>query len=135
MAGLGVQPARAAADAFAGLGIPRQQALWQVRALRAGAPVLDAAAAEGATLFDMSPQPLPAVAPLRSVAADYAGTGLSLRDHPVRFLRESLARRGAVHCAQLRARNTYSIGNLNCTRFCNFASNNIFSKISCHITS
>jgi len=92
----------AAADAFAGIGIPRQQALWQVRALRSGAPVLDAAADEGATLFDMAPQPLPAVAPLRSVAADYAGTGLSLRDHPVRFLRESLARRGAVRCAELR---------------------------------
>jgi error-prone DNA polymerase len=92
----------AAADAFAGIGIPRQQALWQVRALRSGAPVLDAAADAGATLFDMAPQPLPAVAPLRSVAADYAGTGLSLRDHPVRFLRESLARRGAVRCAELR---------------------------------
>jgi error-prone DNA polymerase len=51
----------------------------------------------------MSPQPLPAVPPLQSVAADYAGAGLSLRDHPIRFLRESLARRGAVPCAALRA--------------------------------
>jgi error-prone DNA polymerase len=64
--------------------------------------VLDAAAEAGATLFDMAPQPLPAVPPLRAVAADYAGTGLSLRDHPMRFLRESLARRGAVPCAALR---------------------------------
>ena len=87
----------AAADAFDGMGVPRQQALWQVRALRDGAaPVLDEAAEQGATLFDMSPQPLPAVPPLQSVAADYAGAGLSLRDHPIRFLRESLARRGAV---------------------------------------
>jgi error-prone DNA polymerase len=93
----------AAADAFAGMGVPRQQALWQVRALRDGdAPVLDEAAEQGATLFDMSPQPLPAVPPLQSVAADYAGAGLSLRDHPIRFLRESLARRGAVPCAALR---------------------------------
>jgi error-prone DNA polymerase len=94
----------AAADAFAGIGIDRQQALWQVRALRGGdAPVLDAAAEEGATLFDMSPQPLPAVAPMRAVAADYASTGLSLRDHPIRFLRRSLERRGAVPCAELAA--------------------------------
>jgi error-prone DNA polymerase len=94
----------AAADAFAGMGVPRQQALWQVRALRDGdAPVLDEAAEQGATLFDMSPQPLPAVPPLQSVAADYAGAGLSLRDHPIRFLRESLARRGAVPCAALRS--------------------------------
>ena len=94
----------AAADAFAAMGVPRQQALWQVRALRDGdAPVLDEAAEQGATLFDMSPQPLPAVPPLQSVAADYAGAGLSLRDHPIRFLRESLARRGAVPCTALRA--------------------------------
>jgi error-prone DNA polymerase len=94
----------AAADAFAAMGVPRQQALWQVRALRdSDAPVLDEAAEQGATLFDMSPQPLPAVPPLQSVAADYAGAGLSLRDHPIRFLRESLARRGAVPCAALRA--------------------------------
>jgi error-prone DNA polymerase len=92
----------AAADAFAGIGVPRQQALWQVRVLRGGpAPVLDAAAAGGATLFDMSPQPLPVPAPLREVAHDYGATGLSLRDHPVRFLRASLARRGAVPCAAL----------------------------------
>jgi error-prone DNA polymerase len=100
--GLGALRRLAAADAFAGIGVPRQQALWQVRALRGGAPVLDAAAEAGATLFDMAPQPLPAVPPLRAVAADYAGTGLSLRDHPMRFLRESLARRGAVPCAALR---------------------------------
>ena len=93
----------AAADAFAGMGISRQQALWQVRALRGGdTPVLDDAAQRGATLFDMLPQPLPPVPPLRSVAADYSSTGLSLHDHPIRFLRESIARRGGTECAQLR---------------------------------
>jgi error-prone DNA polymerase len=98
----------AAADAFAGIGVPRQQALWQVRALRGGEPVLDEAGAAGATLFDMSPQPLPAAAPLREVAIDYAATGLSLRDHPIRFLRDALARRGAVPCAQLASAGTAS---------------------------
>jgi error-prone DNA polymerase len=94
----------AAADAFAGMGISRQQALWHVRALRGGdTPVLDDAAQRGATLFDMLPQPLPPVPALRSVAADYSSTGLSLHDHPIRFLRESIARRGGSECAQLRA--------------------------------
>jgi error-prone DNA polymerase len=94
----------AAADAFSGMGISRQQALWQVRALRGGdTPVLDDAAQRGATLFDMLPQPLPPVPALRSVAADYSSTGLSLHDHPIRFLRESIARRGGIECAQLRA--------------------------------
>jgi error-prone DNA polymerase len=93
----------AAADAFAGMGISRQQALWQVRALRGGdTPVLDDAAQRGATLFDMLPQPLPPVPALRSVAADYSSTGLSLHDHPIRFLRESIARRVGSECAQLR---------------------------------
>jgi error-prone DNA polymerase len=93
----------AAADAFTGMGISRQQALWQVRALRGGdTPVLDDAAQRGATLFDMLPQPLPPVPALRSVAADYSSTGLSLHDHPIRFLRESIARRGGTECAQLR---------------------------------
>ena len=86
------------------MGLSRQQALWQIRALRdLDAPVLDEAAHEGATLFDMAPQPLPPVPRLREVAADYASTGLSLKDHPMRFLRRSLERRGAVVCAQLRA--------------------------------
>ncbi|MFO0963013.1 MAG: error-prone DNA polymerase [Phycisphaerales bacterium] len=101
---LGALRRLAAADAFGSMGLSRQQALWQIRALRdLDAPVLDEAAHEGATLFDMAPQPLPPVPRLREVAADYASTGLSLKDHPMRFLRRSLERRGAVVCAQLRA--------------------------------
>ena len=115
-AGVGAPALRrlAAADAFAGMGIPRQQALWQVRALRdAGAPVLDEAAAAGATLFDMTPQPLPAVPALRQVAQDYATTGLSLKDHPLRFARESLGHRGAITCAELpQAVGTAAVGGL-----------------------
>jgi error-prone DNA polymerase len=113
--GCGVRALRclALADAFAGMGIGRQQALWQVRALRERPePVLDAAADGGATLFDSLPQPLPPVGALRAVAADYASTGLSLRAHPVSFLRESLARRGAVECARLAGFRTAVVGGL-----------------------
>jgi error-prone DNA polymerase len=115
-AGMGAPALRrlAAADAFAGMGIPRQQALWQVRALRdAGAPVLDEAASAGATLFDMAPQPLPVVPALRQVAQDYAVTGLSLKDHPLRFVRPSLERRGAIPCAALpQATGSAAVGGL-----------------------
>ncbi|MFM1936111.1 MAG: hypothetical protein RI990_1070 [Planctomycetota bacterium] len=92
----------ARADAFASMGIGRQQALWQVRALRAGdEPVLRDASERGATLFDDVPQPLPAMPRMRQVADDYASTGLSLRAHPVGLLRRALAERGVVECSRL----------------------------------
>jgi error-prone DNA polymerase len=102
--GCGVPTLRrlARADAFGSMGLARQQALWQVRALRdEAAPVLEAAAEQGATLFDMRPQPLPVVPEPEQVAADYAATGLSLKSHPVRHVRAMLERRGAILCADL----------------------------------
>jgi error-prone DNA polymerase len=44
---------------------------------------------------------LPALEPLRHVLSDYAQTGLSLKDHPVRFLRDALAARDVVTADQL----------------------------------
>jgi error-prone DNA polymerase len=75
--------------------------------------VLDEAASAGATLFDMAPQPLPVVPALRQVAQDYAVTGLSLKDHPLRFVRPSLERRGAIPCAALpQATGSAAVGGL-----------------------
>jgi error-prone DNA polymerase len=92
----------ALADAFASMGLTRQQALWQIRALRdTAAPVLDHAAEQGATLFDMRPQPLPPVTARRQVAQDYASTGLSLKAHPVEFVRSALEQRGVRPCADV----------------------------------
>ena len=74
----------AAADACAGLGLDRRSALWHAGKLRdADAPLFDAV---------IEPEPavaLPPTEPLRAVLADYARTGLSLRDHPLRLLRAS----------------------------------------------
>jgi error-prone DNA polymerase len=102
----------ALADAFGSMGLARQQALWQVRALRdEPAPVLDAgAAAAGTTLFDMRPQPLPAVPMPEQVALDYATTGLSLKAHPMVDLRERLDRRGALRCADLQSESRAPTG-------------------------
>ena len=86
----------AQADAFGSLGLDRQSALWHAGKLRD----------EDAPLFDHLHEPqdavtLPALTPLRHVLSDYAQTGLSLKDHPVRFLRGDLAARGVVTADQL----------------------------------
>ena len=87
----------AEADGFHALGVDRRAALWALRGL-AGAPLpLFAAIAEPV-------EPAVSLAPMsegRAVVEDYQTTGLSLRAHPVSFLRETLRRRGMVTCAGL----------------------------------
>lgn len=73
------------ADAFRGLGIDRRQAVWQ--ALPENEPV---------RLWEhtANPEPvatLPAVTPQDEVIADYQSTNLSLKAHPLIFLRPQLA--------------------------------------------
>jgi error-prone DNA polymerase len=91
----------AEADGFSDLGLDRRRALWAVRGL-APAPLPLFAAAGGENL----PEPATALAPMREgseVVEDYRATGLSLRRHPVFFLRRELAASGAVPCADLAA--------------------------------
>lgn len=87
------------ADAFASLGLDRRQALWRVRGL-GEAPLPLFAFVEG-------PEREPAVALARltegrDVVEDYRAVQLTLRRHPVAFLRPDLDRRGAVRCADLK---------------------------------
>ena len=86
----------AAADAFGSMGLDRRGALWQARALpKAPAlPLFEAAGgpAEGAE----PPAALPAMAPGEQVVEDYRALRLSLRAHPLAFLRARLAKRGAL---------------------------------------
>ncbi len=98
----------AEADAYRSLGLDRRQALWAIRGLAPEALPLFAAA-------DRGPRPAPepelaeppvALAPMtegREVVEDYHSVGLSLRRHPVAFLRDDLRRRGMVACADLLA--------------------------------
>ncbi len=87
--------ALAEADALRSLGLDRRAALWLVRGLRdeadlpllAGLPVA------------VTKAPLPLMALSEHVAADYQSTGLSLKAHPLRFLRAGLAAEGIVTCA------------------------------------
>jgi error-prone DNA polymerase len=91
------------ADAFACFGIDRRQALWQVRGLGA-APLPLFAAAEAA-----GREPEVVLAPLadgREVVEDYRSVQLTLRDHPLSFLRPHLSERRILRCADLaRARD------------------------------
>jgi error-prone DNA polymerase len=87
------------ADAFGGFGLSRRQALWQVRGLGA-APLPLFAAADAA-----SREPsvaLTAMTQGREVVEDYRSVQLSLRAHPLAFLRPELERRGIVPCAALK---------------------------------
>ncbi len=92
----------AEADAFRALGLDRRQALWQVRGLADGA--LPLFAVGGRTLPEMA-EPAVRLRPMRDgaeVVEDYRSVGLSLRAHPVSFLRPGLRARGMITCAALR---------------------------------
>jgi error-prone DNA polymerase len=86
------------ADAFRCFGLDRRQALWRVRGL-GGAPLpLFAAAAARAN------EPAVALASMsegREVVEDYRALQMSLRSHPLAFLRPELERRGVTPAGQL----------------------------------
>jgi error-prone DNA polymerase len=94
----------AEADAFLpSLGLSRRAALWAIRGLRDEPLPLFIAAAEreAATVPEIS-EPAVALRPMAvggEVVEDYGHVGLTLRAHPVSFLRESLARRRILTCA------------------------------------
>ncbi len=96
----------AAADAFRSAGLDRRQALWQTRAL-AEAPPLPLF--EAADQRGERPEPavaLPAMADGEQVVEDYRTLRLSLRAHPLSFLRQRLAGRGVLPAeALLRAQD------------------------------
>ncbi len=88
--------ALASADALTSLSGHRRQQVWDASALHAapalfrGVPVVEEALA------------LPAAWEGEEVAFDYAATGLSLRRHPVAFLRPQLAAQKLLSAAQMR---------------------------------
>jgi len=92
----------AAADAFRSVGLDRRQALWEVKALNAAAPL---------PLFSWSetregaPEPfvqLPQMRLSEHVVNDYQTLRLSLKEHPMSFLRSRFAARRVIACDELR---------------------------------
>jgi error-prone DNA polymerase len=88
------------ADAFHALGLSRRQALWQVRGLRERPLPLFAAAGLLETAREPA-VPLAAMTGGREVVEDYSAVKLSLRGHPLAFLRPELDRRRIRRCAGL----------------------------------
>jgi error-prone DNA polymerase len=89
----------AEADAFQTVGLNRRQALWAIRGLSdSRLPLFDTVPVEP----DGEPEvALTAMTAGRQVVEDYRSVGLSLRRHPVSFLRQDLAARRIVRCADL----------------------------------
>jgi error-prone DNA polymerase len=102
----GLGPAKlrllAEADAFAGYGLDRREALWALGGLDHETLPLFAAATAADREGRDGAEALPALPASQSVAEDYAATGLSLKRHPMSFLREALAARRFVTTADLR---------------------------------
>ena len=102
----------AEADAFRpALGFARREALWAIKALRdEPLPLFAAAAARDATPVPEQHEPVVALRPMTAggeVVEDYGHVGLTLRNHPISFLRKDLARRRIIACAEaMAARDT-----------------------------
>ncbi len=107
----------AEADAFRSLGLDRRAALWAARRLdmTGTRPARRPASAKveealplltphlSDELFPEESVALPAMPLCEHVVEDYMATGLSLKEHPVRFFRDRLTALGAVRNAALRS--------------------------------
>ncbi len=96
----------AAADAFGSMGLSRRSALWKVRGEAAGRTLPLFASAGLAEQGGEAGVALPLVPRSEEVIQDYQTARLSLKDHPMHFLREVHARRGIIPThAAAQARN------------------------------
>jgi len=100
----------AEADAYGSLNISRRQALWTIEGLSDEVmPLFEAADERERTIRPEVVEPQVELVPMtegREVVEDYRSIGLTLRRHPVSFLRNELAERRISSCADLhRARD------------------------------
>ncbi|KIZ43640.1 error-prone DNA polymerase, partial [Rhodopseudomonas palustris] len=91
------------ADAFRSLGLDRRAALWAVRRLPddVALPLFEAAAAREQP--DEAAQPLPQMPVAEHVVADYQTVRLSLKGHPMEFLRAMFDAEKVVTCRSVSA--------------------------------
>ena len=96
------------ADAFReSLKLARRDALWAIKALRdEPLPLFAAAAQRAAAPIPEAIEPAVALKPMKEgseVVEDYGHVGLSLRSHPLSFLREELTAQRIVTCQRVGA--------------------------------
>jgi len=93
------------ADAFHAFGANRRQGLWKVRGLgEVPLPLFAAADRTAQAISAEGIEPEVALRPLtdgREVIEDYRSLQLSLRAHPLTFVRDELRRRGVTKCVDL----------------------------------
>ncbi|HMO75558.1 MAG TPA: error-prone DNA polymerase [Sphingopyxis sp.] len=98
----------AEADACNSLGLERRPALWDARRVRQGVlPLFGAAGADELGKeadADLPPTPL-----VEHVLTDYQTTRLSLKGHPMAFLRARLSRDGVLSCRETAAAKNGSL--------------------------
>lgn len=110
----------AMADAFGSMGLDRQHALWEVQGLQGrplplfdrleeleDSPVLNSDDRRGPVEDDEQDAcavhvDLPPVSTFHEVGRDYERVGLSLKAHPLSFIRDGLARRRVVTAASVK---------------------------------
>ncbi|MGD9738752.1 MAG: error-prone DNA polymerase [Bauldia sp.] len=93
------------ADAFRSLGLDRRDALWAARALDAGSAKERLPLFDRPELHDLSREPDFALPPMRlgeHVVNDYRFLSLSLKAHPVSFLRRQITAMGVIENQALR---------------------------------
>jgi error-prone DNA polymerase len=95
----------AGADAFQSLGLDQRDALWAVKALRRSGDKDDLPLFAVAAMSEREPDAdLPSMPPGEKVVEDYKALTLSLKGHPVSFLRDELRAKRMVACADLGTR-------------------------------
>jgi error-prone DNA polymerase len=89
------------ADAFRSIGLDRRAALWAVRRLPDDVPLPLFEIAAAREQPDEDAQPLPLMPLPEQVVADYQTIRLSLKGHPMEFLRAMFAREKVISCAEV----------------------------------
>jgi error-prone DNA polymerase len=97
--------ALADADAFRSIGLDRRAALWAVRRLPDDVPLPLFESAAAREQPDENAKPLPTMPLPEQVVADYQTIRLSLKGHPMEFLRPMFSREGVVACEAVAHRN------------------------------
>jgi error-prone DNA polymerase len=87
------------ADAFRSIGLDRRQALWEVSALHDHPTGMFTGTPSQSTTEQWTE--LPIMTPGEHVIQDYASTSLSLKAHPVSFLRQSLSQMRVAPTSEL----------------------------------
>jgi len=96
------------ADACRSMGLDRRPALWDARRVRQGVLPLFGAAGANELGFEEDAQ-LPPTPMVEHVLTDYQTTRLSLKGHPMAFLRRDFEREGVLSATQVAAAKNGSI--------------------------